>query len=132
VRSAAAWLLGTALFAVGMVLADRLFWSQCSGLAAQRYAEVWICANAPLVRIAVAGLAGLAAGLLVPRRALMVGALAGLAGVAAVSLAYRPLLAFNQVHAVLNAIVYFILPTMLGCALAARVRGASFPDTRRR
>lgn len=132
-RSAAAWLLGTALFGLGMVLADRLFWSQCSGLPAHRYGEVWICANVPMVRIAVAGLAGLGAGLIARRRALLVGALVGLAGVAAVSLAYRPLLAFNQAHAVLNGVLYFILPTMLACALAAAgARGASSRDTRRR
>ena len=129
----AAWLLGTTLFGVGMVLADRLFWSQCSGLPAHRYGEFWICANVPMVRIAVACLAGLGAGLLARRRVLLVGALVGLAGVAAVSLAYRPLLAFNQAHAVLNGVLYFILPTMLGCALAAAgVRGASSRDTRRR
>lgn len=32
-RLMASWLLGTAVFAPGMVLADRYFWSQCSGLA---------------------------------------------------------------------------------------------------
>lgn len=122
VRSAAAWLVGTALFGLGMVLADRMFWSQCSGLPAHRYGEFWICANVPMVRIAVACLAGLGAGLVARRRALLLGALVGLAGVAAVSLAYRPLLAFNQVHAVLVGIGYFILPTMLGAALAAMRR----------
>jgi hypothetical protein len=64
VRIALAWVVGTALFALGMVLADRWFWSQCSGLPAGRYGEVWICSNAFAVRIGVAAVAGIAAGLL--------------------------------------------------------------------
>jgi hypothetical protein len=119
VRIALAWLVGTVVFGLGMVLADRWFWTQCSGLAAHRYGEVWICANAFIVRIAVACIAGIAAGLLARRGALVLGALVGLAGVAAVSAAYRPMLAFTQPLAVLNAIFHFVLPTAAAAILAS-------------
>jgi len=125
VRIALAWAVGTVVFALGMVLADRWFWSLCSGLPAGRYGEVWICSNVFAVRIAVATLAGIAAGLLARRRALALGALVGLAGVAAVSLAYRPMLAFNQAHAVLYAILYYVLPVMLAGMITARMRKPS-------
>ena len=118
-KLAGAWLLGTSVFALGMVLADRWFWAQCSGLAAHRYGEVWICANALFVRIAIACIAGFAAGLLARRRALVLGALVGLAGIAAVSLAYRPMLAFTQPLAVLNGILYFVLPATAAAIVAS-------------
>jgi len=118
-RVALAWLLGTMVFALGMVLADRWFWSQCSGLPAGRYGEVWICSNAFAVRIGVAAAAGIAAGLLARRRGLVLGLLIGLAGVAAVSLTYRPMLAFNQPLAVMNGILYFVLPTTVAAVLAS-------------
>jgi hypothetical protein len=119
VRIALAWLVGTALFALGMVLADRWFWAQCNGLPTSRYGEVWICSNMFAVRIGIAALAGVAAGFLARRRALVLGALVGLAGVAAVSLAYRPMLAFTQPLAVLNGIVYFVVPTTAAAILAS-------------
>lgn len=118
-RIALAWVLGTALFALGMVLADRSFWAQCSGLPTGRYGEVWICSNMLAVRTGVAALAGVAAGLLARRRAAALGSLVGLAGVAAVSLAYRPMLAFTQPLGVLNGIVYFVVPTTAGAILAS-------------
>jgi hypothetical protein len=118
VRIALAWVVGTALFALGMVLADRGFWAQCNGLPTSRYGEVWICSNMLAVRIGVAALAGIAAGLLARRRALALGALVGLAGIAAVSAAYRPMLAFTQPLAVLNGFLYFVLPTMVAATLA--------------
>lgn len=118
-RIALAWLVGTALFALGMVLADRWFWAQCNGLPTSRYGEVWICANMFAVRIGIAALAGVAAGFLTRRRALVLGAVVGLAGVAAVSLAYRPMLAFTQPLAVLNGIVYFVAPTTVAAILAS-------------
>lgn len=121
-RVALAWLLGTAVFALGMVLADRWFWSQCSGLPAGRYGEVWICSNMFAVRIAIAAAAGIAAGLLARRRGLVLGLLIGLAGIAVVSLGYRPMLAFNQAHAVLYAILYYVLPAMLAGMITARMR----------
>jgi hypothetical protein len=119
VRIALAWLVGTALFALGMVLADRWFWAQCNGLPTSRYGEVWICSSMFAVRIGIAALAGVAAGFLARRRALVLGALVGLAGVAAVSLAYRPMLAFTQPLAVLNGIVYFVVPTTAAAILAS-------------
>jgi hypothetical protein len=119
VRIALAWLVGTVVFALGMVLADRWFWAQCSGLASTRYAEVWICANVFFVRIAIACIAGLAAGVLARRRALVLGALVGLAGIAAVSLVYRPMLAFTQPLAVLNGILHFVLPTTAAAIVAS-------------
>jgi hypothetical protein len=118
-RLALAWLLGTTLFVLGTVLADRWFWWQCSGLASSRYTEVWICANVLAVRIAVGVVAGVAAGLLTRRRGLPLGLLIGLAGIAAVSLAYRPMLAFNQPLAVLHGILYFVLPTTAAAVLAS-------------
>ena len=118
-RLALAWLLGTVLFALGMVLADRWFWAQCNGLSTSRYAEVWICSNTLAVRIAVAALAGVAAGLLARRRGLPLGLLVGLAGIAAVSLAYRPMLAFTQPHAVLIGILYFVVPASAAAVLAS-------------
>ena len=118
-RLALAWLLGATLFVLGMVLADRWFWAQCSGLSTSRYAGVWICSNTFAVRIAVAAVAGVAAGLLARRRGLPLGLLVGLAGVAAVSLLYRPMLAFNQPLAVLNGIVVFVLPSAAAAALAS-------------
>jgi hypothetical protein len=118
-RFALAWLAGTAVFALGMVLADRAFWTQCNGLPTSRYGEVWICSNALALRIAVACLAGVAAGLATRGRALVLGALVGLAGVAVVSLAYRPMLAFTQPAALLNGALYFILPVVLACLAAA-------------
>lgn len=120
-RLALAWLAGTAVFALGMVLADRAFWAQCNGLPTGRYGEVWICSNALALRIAVACLAGVAAGLATRGRALLLGALVGLAGVAVVSLAYRPMLAFTQPAALLNGALYFVLPVMLACLAAARL-----------
>jgi len=118
-RLALAWLLGTALFALGMVLADRWFWAQCSGLPTSRYGEVWICSSMFAVRIGIAALAGAAAGFLARRRALALGALVGLAGVAAVSLAYRPMLAFTQPLALLSGILYFVLPATAAAVLAS-------------
>jgi len=120
-RFALGWLLGTTLFALGMVLADRWFWAQCNGLPTSRYAEVWICSNALAVRIAVAALAGVAAALLARRRALALGVLVGLAGIAAVSLTYRPILAFTQPLAVLDGLLYFVLPTTAATVLASIV-----------
>ena len=117
-RIALAWVVGTALFALGMVLADRWFWAQCNGLPTSRYGEVWICSNMLALRIGVAALAGIAAGFLARRGALALGALVGLAGIAAVSLAYRPLLAFTQPLAVLNGFLYFVLPTTAAAILA--------------
>jgi hypothetical protein len=124
-RLASAWLTGTAVFALGMLLADRWFWEQCSGLAASRYGELWICSNAFAVRIALAAAAGLAAGLLARRRAGVLGVLVALAGVAAISLGYRPLFAFTQLQAVLYGILYFVLPTVAAAYLG------SFLSTRR-
>lgn len=118
-RIALAWVVGTALFALGMVLADRWFWAQCNGLPTSRYGEVWICSNMLAVRIGVAALAGIAAGLLARRRAAALGALVGLAGIVAVSLAYRPMLAFTQPLGVLNGIVYFVVPTTAAAILAS-------------
>ena len=118
-RFALAWLLGTALFVLGMWLLDRWFWSQCSGLATGRYGEVWICANASWLRIAIAAAAGVAAGLLARRRGLLLGLLIGLCGVAAVSLSYRPMFAFTQLHGALNAVLYFVLPATIASVLAA-------------
>jgi hypothetical protein len=118
-RIALGWLVGTALFALGMVLADRWLWAQCNGLPTSRYGEVWICSSMFAVRIGIAALAGVAAGFLARRRALVLGALVGLAGVAAVSLAYRPMLAFTQPLAVLNGIVYFVVPTTAAAILAS-------------
>jgi hypothetical protein len=117
-RIALAWVVGTALFALGMVLADRWFWAQCNGLPTGRYGEVWICSNMLAVRIGVAALAGIAAGLLARRRAAALGALVGLAGIAAVSAAYRPMLAFTQPLAVLNGVLYFVLPATVAAILA--------------
>ena len=117
-RIALAWVVGTALFALGMVLADRWFWAQCNGLPTSRYGEVWVCSNMLAVRTGVAALAGIAAGLLARRRAAALGALVGLAGIAAVSLAYRPMLAFTQPLAVLNGFLYFVLPTAVAAILA--------------
>lgn len=117
-KLAGGWLLGTSVFALGMILADRWFWAQCNGLPTSRYGEVWICSNMFAVRIGVAALAGLAAGLMARRRALALGALVGLAGLAAVSLAYRPMLAFTQPLAVLNGVLYFVLPTTVAAILA--------------
>lgn len=118
-RIALAWLVGTALFALGMVLADRWFWAQCSGLPTSGYGEVWICSSMLAVRIGVAALAGIAAGSLARRRAPALGALVGLAGIAAVSLAYRPMLAFTQPLALLNGVLYFVLPATAAALLAS-------------
>lgn len=118
-RIALGWLVGTTVFAAEMVVADRWFWGQCNGLPTTRYGEVWICANAFTVRIAIAAAAGIASGLLARRLALVLGLLTGLAGIAAVSLAYRPMIAFNQAQGLLNGVVYFVLPAMLAAALAA-------------
>ena len=117
-RLALAWVVGTALFALGMVLADRWFWAQCNGLPTSRYGEVWVCSNMLAVRIGVAALAGIAAGLLARRRAAALGALVGLAGIATVSLAYRPMLAFTQPLALLHGVLYFVLPTAVAAILA--------------
>jgi hypothetical protein len=117
-RIALAGVVGPALFALGMVLADRWFWAQCNGLPTSRYGEVWICSSVLAVRIGVAALAGIAAGLLARRRAAALGALVGLAGIAAVSLAYRPMLAFSQPLAVLSGMLSFVVPTAAAAILA--------------
>jgi hypothetical protein len=119
-RLVLAWLLGTAVFALGIVLADRWFWSQCSGLPTVRYAEVWTCSNAPWLRIAVVAAAGVAAGLLARRRGVLLGLLVGLSGVAAVSLLYRPLFAFTQVHGLMTALLHYIVPATIASLVGAR------------
>lgn len=90
-RIALAWLVGIAVFGFGMVLADRWFWAQCNGLPTSRYGEVWICSNALALRVAIA----------------------------AVSLGYRPMLAFTQPLAVVQGILYFVLPTTAAAVLAS-------------
>jgi len=125
-RLMASWLLGTAVFALGMVLADRYFWSQCSGLPTSRYAEVWICANVPAVRITVAVAAGLVAGLLARRRGLAVGVLAALAGLAIVTLAYRPVFAYMPLSVLLAGTASFMIPTAAACVLGARAAGGAW------
>jgi len=126
VRIALAWLVGTALFALGMVLADRWFWAQCNGLPTSRYGEVWICANMPGVRIAVAAVAGLAAGLLAKRRGLAIGLLAALAGLAVVTLAYRPVIAYMPLSVLLAGLASFMIPTAAACVLGARAAGGTW------
>ena len=121
-RIALAWLAGTALFAAGVVLADRWLWSQCGGLPASRWAEVWICANMFSVRIAMACLGGVAAGAIARRRALALGALVGLAGVAAVTLAYRPLVPFMPLQGLLSGVASFVVPAMGAAFLASLLR----------
>jgi len=125
-RIAAGWLLGTALLALGLVFADRLFWSQCSGLATDRYGDVWICANLPAVRTAIACAAGLAAGLLARRRGLAIGAFAAVAGLAIVTFAYRPFVAYMPLSALLAGVASFMIPTAVACLLGARVAGGSW------
>ena len=95
-RLMASWLLGTAVFAPGMVLADRYFWSQCSGLPTSRYAEVWICANVP----------------------------AG--GLAIVTLAYRPPVAYMPLSVLVAGVASFMIPTAVACVLGARVAGGAW------
>jgi len=125
-RVALAWLLGTTVFALGMVLADRWFWSQCSGLPTGRYGEVWICSNAFAVRIAIACAAGLAAGLLGRRRGVGIGALAALAGLAVLTLAYRPPVAYMPLSVLLGGVASFMIPTTVACVLGARVAGGTW------
>ena len=125
-RLALAWLVGTALFALGLWLADRGFWAQCSGLPTSRYAEVWICSSMPGVRMAVAAVAGLAAGLLAKRRGLALGLLAALAGLAAVTLAYRPLIAYMPLPVLLAGMASFMIPTAIACVLGARAGGSTW------
>jgi hypothetical protein len=126
VRIALAWLVGTVVFALGMVLADRWFWAQCNGLPISRYAEVWICSNMPGVRIAVAAVAGLAAGLLAKRRGLAIGVLAALAGLAIVTLAYRPPVAYMPLSVLIAGVASFMIPTAVACVLGARVAGGAW------
>lgn len=125
-KLAGGWLLGTSVFALGMVLADRWFWAQCNGLPTSRYAEVWICSNVPGVRIAVAAVAGLAAGLLAKRRGLAIGALAALAGLAIVALAYRPPVAYMPLSVLIAGAASFMIPTAVACVLGARVAGGAW------
>lgn len=122
-RLALAWLVGTALFALGLWLADRWFWSQCSGLANTRYADVWICANAAYLRLAVVAVAGLAAGLVGGRRGLVLGALAGIAGLALLAVAYRPMVPFMPAAVLLAAAALLVAPTMAASVIGARISG---------
>ena len=125
-RLLAGWFLGTALFSLGMILLDRLFWWQCSGLPTSRYGEVWICANVVALHVASALFAGLCAGLSAKRRGLLVGAAAGVVALATVSLTYRPPLAYNQLAALATAVALFVAPTALACAIGARLAGATW------
>jgi len=125
-RLMVSWLVGTAVFALGMVLADRYFWSQCSGVPAHRYGDLWICANMPLVRLATACAAGLAAGLVARRRGVAIGAFAALAGLAVVTLAYRPPVAYMPLSVLLAGVASFMVPTAVACVLGARVAGGAW------
>lgn len=125
-RPLGGWLLGTTLFALGMILVDRLFWARCDGLPTSRYGEVWICSSVVVLHVASAVFAGLCAGLSAKRRGILVGALAGLAGLVAVSLTYRPPLAYNQLAAVAAGVALFVAPATLACAVGARLAGATW------
>ena len=125
-KLAGGWLLGTSVFALGMILADRWFWAQCNGLPTSRYAEVWICSNMPGVRIAVAAVAGLVAGLLAKRRGLAIGLLAALAGLVVVTLAYRPTIAYMPLSVLLAGMASFMIPTAAACVLGARAGGGTW------
>lgn len=125
-RSAAAWFAGTTLFALGLILVDRVFWSQCSGLPAGRYGEVWICSSAHVLRVACAAAGGLFAGVLARRRGLLIGFLVGLVGLVLVSLGYRPPFAFNQPAALAAGLALFVVPATLACVVGAKLAGATW------
>lgn len=125
-RPAAGWLLGTVLFAAALILADRAFWASCGGLPTQRYGEVWLCSNALALRVAAGCAAGFLAGLAAGRHGLLVGAHVALAGLVAVSLGYRPLVAYNQLAGIAGGVALFVLPPALACALGAKLAGASW------
>lgn len=125
-RSAAAWFAGTTLFALGLILLDRVFWSQCSGLPTSRYGEVWICSSAHALRIACAVSGGFFAGVLARRRGLLIGVLVGLVGLVLVSLTYRPPVAYNQLAAIATGIALFVVPATLACVAGAKLAGATW------
>ena len=80
----------------------------------------------PGVRIAVAAVAGLAAGLLAKRRGLAIGLLAALAGLAVVTLAYRPVIAYMPLSVLLAGTASFMIPTAAACVLGARAAGGAW------
>lgn len=125
-RLLAGWFAGTTLFALGFILVDRVFWSQCSGLPATRYAEVWVCSGAVALRVACAVAGGLFAGLLARRRGFVVGLLVGLVGVVLVSLTYRPPVAYNQLAAIGTGVGLFIVPAILACIAGAKLARATW------
>lgn len=125
-RLLAAWFAGTALFALGLILVDRAFWAQCSGLPTSRYGELWICSSAVMLRAACAVAGGLFAGVLARGGGLLVGLLVGLAGVVLVSLTYRPPLAYNQLAAIATGVALFVVPAVLACIVGAKLAGATW------
>lgn len=125
-RTLAGWFAGTTLFALGLILVDRAFWSQCGGLATSRYGEIWICSNTVALRVACAVAGGLFAGVLAKRRGLLIGVLVGLAGVVLVSLTYRPPVAYNQLAAIATGVALFVVPAALACVIGARLAGAAW------
>lgn len=125
-RTLAGWFAGTTLFALGLILVDRVFWSQCSGLPTSRYGEVWVCSSAVMLRVACAVAGGLFAGVLARRRGFVVGLLVGLVGVVVVSLTYRPPVAYGQLAAIATAFALFVVPAVLACIVGARLAGATW------
>jgi hypothetical protein len=125
-RSAAGWFAGTTLFALGLILVDRLFWSQCSGLPTSRYGEVWICSGAHVLRIGCAVAGGILAGVLARRRGLLVGVLVGLVGIVLLSLTYRPPVAYYPPAALAAGIALFVVPAALACVAGAKLAGATW------
>ena len=125
-RIVIAWFVGTGIFAVALVLIDRLYWAKCSGVNIQRYNEMWVCGHVLDIHLAGSCVAGIAAGFLSRGHGLAVGALVAIAGLAIVSVAYQYPFGPDHLAALKNGLLYFVLPSALACVLGARLTGGTW------
>ena len=122
-RIAAAWLVGTTVFALGMFLIDRLFWSYCAGVDIHRWHEVWVCWHIGEIHVVGSCVAGIIAGLLCRAHGLVVGALVALAGLAFFSVVYRYPFGTDHLFTVEYGFLLYVLPSALACVVGARLTG---------
>ncbi len=124
-RTIGALLTGIIILLIGMIVIERIVSARCSGVAAHRYHEIWLCWHLLEFWMGTACVAGLASGLVSRKRGVIVGVLVAAAGLALYSALYRYPFGSDYLATLRHGFV-FLIPCAVGCILGARFTGSTW------